>query len=161
MADFEKAFEKTVAKEGGYSNDPVDLGGETRFGISKRAYPDLDIRNLTMADAKAIYRRDFWNLIKGDALSGQAVAEAIFDIAVNLGVSKACVIAQNAAGIFPQDGILGATSIAAINKIPSETFLAFFALRVIARYVDICTRLPDQKRFLLGWVRRALGVWSG
>ncbi|KWT77357.1 glycosyl hydrolase 108 family protein [Candidatus Magnetominusculus xianensis] len=55
--------------EGGYVNDPDDPGGETKYGISKRAYPSLDIKSLTIEDAKRLYRRDYWGRASCDALS--------------------------------------------------------------------------------------------
>ncbi len=57
---FNKAVRIILAHEGGYVNHPADPGGETNMGISKRSYPDLDIKNLTVAMAKEIYFRDFW-----------------------------------------------------------------------------------------------------
>ncbi|OXE36892.1 MAG: hypothetical protein CGW95_04725, partial [Phenylobacterium zucineum] len=54
---FDQAFEVLIGHEGGYTNNPQDPGGETKFGISKRAYPDQDIANLTLDAAKAIYKR--------------------------------------------------------------------------------------------------------
>lgn len=74
--------------EGGYVNDSSDPGGETNFGISKRAYPNVDIRNLTKQQAQEIYQRDYWNCISGDTLD-PALAAAAFDTAVNMGVSRA------------------------------------------------------------------------
>ena len=60
MSNFDRAFRFLIGEEGGYVNDPADPGGETKFGISKRAYPQLDIKSLTLDQAKAIYRRDYW-----------------------------------------------------------------------------------------------------
>ncbi len=57
---FEKAFEYVIQNEGDYVLDKNDPGGETKFGISKRSYPTLNIRDLTLEDAKEIYYRDFW-----------------------------------------------------------------------------------------------------
>lgn len=74
--------------EGGYVNDPSDPGGETNMGISKRAYPNLDIRNLTRQAAQEIYQRDYWNAIKGDTLD-PALACAALDTAINMGVGRA------------------------------------------------------------------------
>ena len=62
---FEEAFSRLMGHEGGYSNDPLDPGGETNWGISKRSYPNVDITNLTRAEAKVIYREDFWKVIGG------------------------------------------------------------------------------------------------
>ena len=58
MSLFDVYFEKVISHEGGYSNDAKDPGGETNFGISKRAYPQVDIKNLTRDAAKQIYKRD-------------------------------------------------------------------------------------------------------
>jgi hypothetical protein len=58
--NFDKAFEFTVGLEGGYSNDPNDPGGETKYGISKRFNPEVDVKNLTLEQAKDIYRRKYW-----------------------------------------------------------------------------------------------------
>ena len=57
---FDEIIEVVLHHEGGYVNDPKDPGGETNYGISKRAYPDVDIKNLTEDGAKDIYRRDYW-----------------------------------------------------------------------------------------------------
>ena len=85
---FEKAVEFALSFEGGYSNDPVDPGGETNYGISKRAYPTLDIKNLTREDAVAIYRRDYWDACGCDSMAGP-LATCVFDTAVNCGKGRA------------------------------------------------------------------------
>jgi len=74
--------------EGGYVNDPRDPGGETKYGISKRAHPDVDIKNLTIEQAKAIYREEYWNRINGDELTFPE-ALALMDFAVHSGVPTA------------------------------------------------------------------------
>ena len=75
-ARFLKAFEKVLRHEGGYVNDPLDLGGETKYGISKRSYPHLDIKNLTLDQAKQIYFRDFWQ--RGRSVFKNEVRRSIF-----------------------------------------------------------------------------------
>lgn len=49
-----------INREGVYVNDPYDPGGETKYGICKRSYPNLNIKELTLEEAKKIYHRDFW-----------------------------------------------------------------------------------------------------
>ncbi len=56
---FAVALEKVLAHENGYVNDPDDPGGETKFGISKRSYANLNIKDLTREQAAEIYYRDF------------------------------------------------------------------------------------------------------
>lgn len=89
MSSFERAFEIVIGAEGGYSNDIHDPGGETKYGISKRAYPNLDIANLTLAQAEDIYRRDYWQAAGCDHIDDPELAILVFDCAVNQGVSKA------------------------------------------------------------------------
>ena len=60
MENYEKAIEWVISREGGYVWDKLDPGGETNFGISKRAFPELDIKNLTRESAKDIYKRVYW-----------------------------------------------------------------------------------------------------
>lgn len=84
--DFNLAFDKLMGHEGGYVNHPSDPGGETQWGISKRAYPTLDIKALTRDDAKAIYKRDYWDKIEGVS---DLVRFHVFDFAVNSGLHSA------------------------------------------------------------------------
>ena len=83
MSDFERAFDLLMESEGGYSDDPADPGGETNFGISKRAYPKEDIRFLTLERAKEIYKRDYWDAIRADDLP-YPINILIFDAALML-----------------------------------------------------------------------------
>jgi len=84
MSNFDRAFAVVVGIEGGYVNDPKDPGGETKFGLSKRANPDLDIKNLTLGIAQDRYRTRYWNAHNLDSLEyGKALL--VFDVAVNGG----------------------------------------------------------------------------
>jgi len=84
-----------LAREGGYVNDAADPGGETNMGISKRAYPAVDILNLTREQAGDIYHRDYWLACACDTLD-QGAALALFDTAVNVGVTRALAMWQAA-----------------------------------------------------------------
>lgn len=88
MSFFNQAFEIVVGIEGGYVNDPKDPGGESRFGISKRAYPNLDIANLTLEQAKALYFEDYWTPAGCETMPWER-ALCVFDMAVNQGVGVA------------------------------------------------------------------------
>ncbi|HEC18545.1 MAG TPA: N-acetylmuramidase [Gammaproteobacteria bacterium] len=158
MADFEQAIAKTLEFEGGntFTNDSTDRGGATRYGISQNAYPDLDIQNLNEKQAKEIYRRDYWNRIRGDDILSQRVAENIFDACVNMGVRSGSKLAQLSLGIEPADGIIGPQSLKVINAADEELFLAKFALAKMQRYVEIVQADSSQKKYLLGWLNRTL-----
>lgn len=159
MANFEQAIVKTLAHEGGakFTEDPSDRGGATKYGISQRAYPYLDIRTLTESQARELYKRDYWDRIRGDDITSQAIAESIFDTCVNMGVRTGCRLAQVALGIQPADGIIGSQSLEKINATDQSVFLAAYTIAKIARYVHLCNRDRSQQRFLLGWINRTLG----
>lgn len=100
LSDFEKAFAVVVGIEAGYTNNPRDPGGETKYGISKRAYPTRDIANLSLQDAKDIYYTDYWlKTVKPD--DSTAYSLFVFDCAVNQGVD-AC-LAMRAKAKSPAD----------------------------------------------------------
>ena len=86
--DFETALKFVLKWEGGYSNDPNDPGGETKYGISKRSYPELDISKLTLKQAKEIYYQNYWLKIGCDELP-YPFNIVVFDTAVNMGRRRA------------------------------------------------------------------------
>jgi len=155
MADFGLAIKKTLEFEGGYSNDPHDPGGETKFGISKRSYPDEDIAALTLRRAKAIYERDYWAPLRLGEFEHQAVAEAVFDFAVNLGPRRAVQAFQRVLGVRA-DAVIGPKTLGAEAVADEDLVLARLAVERIARYVRIAETRKSQRKFVVGWVRRAL-----
>ena len=158
MADFSKAIGFVLANEGGYANNPSDPGGETNFGISKRAYPYLDIKNLTRDDATAIYQRDYW---KFDGLASQRVATKLFDACVNMGPSAAVRLLQLSLGALEvgpvvADGKIGPETIAHANAADEEKLVDEFKARLAKFYADEAVNGTGMAGFLLGWLRRAV-----
>ncbi len=149
-----------MASEGGYVNDPSDAGGETNFGISKRQYPLVDIRNLTFDAAAAIYEHDYWNPYLFSEIGNQIVANQLFLASVNIGPKHAFECIQTALNsvvcYVGVDGILGPNTISAINQANSGWLLDAMRVQLCAYYSSIVTNKPDQIRFLHGWIRRAL-----
>lgn len=152
--EFRYAVEEVLRSEGGYVNDPQDPGGETNFGISKRAYPELNIAALTKPDAIAIYYRDYWLKAKCDKLP-PALGAAVFDSAVNQGVDRAVKLLQAALGVAV-DGVIGPQTIARAALIP-KTALVDFTTQRILHYAS----LPTFGRFGKGWVSRAVRAAMG
>ena len=146
--NFDQAFDKLIGHEGGYVNDPRDPGGETKFGISKRAYPDLDIAGLTIDQAKAIYKRDYWDRAQCDRLPA-VVAFQVFDTAVNSGIGQAIRFLQRAVGVA-DDGQVGPLTIKAIGMVEQEALVARFN----GQRLDFMTRLSTWDVFGKGWARR-------
>ncbi len=145
---FDEAFDRLISHEGGYSNNPKDPGGETNWGISKRSYPQVDIKGLTREGARLIYRRDFWAKINGDRLH-DGVAFQIFDFAVNSGIETAIRYLQRAVGVA-DDGWWGLESQKAADKM-SETDTI---MRLNAERLDFMTRLKNWPNASRGWSRR-------
>jgi lysozyme family protein len=125
MADFLEAFARTMAHEGGYVNDPDDVGGETYRGISRRYNPSwsgwqeidklrasanfpmcLETSATLQADVTAHYRQHYWDRFQGDRLPHQEIAEELFDTSVNLGVTRAITFLQAGLNLLNRNGEL-------------------------------------------------------
>ena len=151
MSDFNKAFTIVVGHEGGYVSDPQDPGGETKYGISKRAHPNVDIVNLTLRNAKAIYRSNYWDHCCCDDYHWP-LNLYVFDGAVNQGAVATTRMLQTALDL-QEDGIIGKNTLAAARK-ASEWHISRFMAKRALRYFD--TRNFD--RFGEGWLIRTYSV---
>lgn len=160
MGNFDTAIKLVLEHEGGYVNDPADPGGETNYGISKRSYPDVDVQNLTQAQAIDIYRRDFWDK-QWAMIVSQELSTALLDASVNMGRSAAVKLLQRAVNkaycrdLLEIDGIFGTKTLGAVNEASEEVLREFRASRALF-YVDLVWVKPEMKKFLPGWIRRAV-----
>jgi lysozyme family protein len=145
---WDNVFNRLIGHEGEYSNDPNDPGGETKWGISKRAYPHLDIKNLTREAAKDIYYRDFWLAIDAEDLP-DGVAFQLFDFAINSGIGTAIRHFQRALGVA-DDGNWGPIS----QGMASKTSESDMIMRLNAERLDFMTRLKNWPNHGKGWARR-------
>ena len=154
--DFDSSFDALIGNEGTeVSNDPEDPGGLSKFGISHRAYPDLDIVNLTIDGAKAIYLRDYWNKCGCDALPSPLNFQ-VFDTAVNSGIIEAAKILQLALGVVA-DGHIGPATRAAIQgKDPIKLAVMFCAARL--EFMTNCSAWQHDGK---GWARRVASNLRG
>jgi len=152
---FDQCFDKLISHEGGYVNHPTDPGGETNYGISKRAYPSLDIKALTLADAKAIYKRDYWDRAQCDQLPSQ-LSYLVFDAAVNSGIGQSIRFLQRAVGVA-DDGSIGPITLSAAKRMDAESLCA----RFIGQRLDFMTRLSTFDVFGKGWSRRLADQLKG
>jgi len=153
MASFEKAIERVLSNEGGYINDLVDPGGETNFGISRKSYPTIDIHNLTLEQAKNIYRRDFWIKIRGNIIQDQEIANNLLDFAVNAGNYAAISTIQKILDC-KVDGIMGGDTLAHINQFSHDLNDKLTKSRCLF-YRSLVIKKPNLKKFLRGWLNRA------
>lgn len=157
--NFDKAVEVVLKHEGGYVNDPVDPGGETNMGISKRAYPYLNIKELTKKDAKDIYFKDYWLKAKCSKLP-EELRMIYFDMVVNMGRSRAVKILQKAItakGVKTAvDGGIGPQTIS--NALKSGLEPDRLRSYRVKYYADLIGRKPKLEKYWFGWYRRALQV---
>jgi lysozyme family protein len=135
------------------SDHPSDPGGLTKYGISQRAYPGLDIRGLTEAAALAIYRRDYWDRIRGDALPWP-LDMAVFDFAFNSGCGWSVKTLQKLLGVEP-DGLIGPRTLTAVSNLQN---LQKTALELNSERLMILSVLPGWIDFARGWTRRILSL---
>jgi len=167
MANFEQAFEKMIADEGGYvlHNVAGDTGGMTYAGIARNKNPQwpgwklIDneaINNpLLTGMVRNFYKVEFWDRVRGDEIANQTVAENIFNFSVNTGMGVAVKLAQLIVGATP-DGAVGEKTLQKFNAAEPEAFKKAYALAKITRYADICNKNRTQSKFLLGWINRTL-----
>lgn len=158
-ARFEKLIQSVLEHEGGYVNDATDPGGETKYGISKRAYPNEDIKNLTLDRAKDIYYRDYWLKLKGPSIQSDSVAGKLLDMGVNLGLGQSVKLLQRAikeVGVaIDVDGIIGPKTIAAVNGIGPDVLMPKLRLAHEAYYLSLVERKPKLSKYINGWLKRA------
>jgi lysozyme family protein len=145
---FEAIIDRVLSSEGGYVNNPADPGGETQWGISKRAYPNLDIKGLTRGQAVIIYKRDFWVPIGGDSFP-QVLGFQLLDFAVNSGISTAIRKLQTATGVA-DDGHWGPISAAKA----AATSPAALTFNFLAERLDFMRKLSVWPSFSSGWAGR-------
>ena len=146
--NFDQAFEKLIGHEGALSDNPADPGGLTKYGISQRSYPDVDIAALTLDQARQIYWRDYWGPAGCERVP-DAIKFDLFDMAVNSGISRAVKTLQCAAGVT-QDGIIGTLTLQALLDMPP----ARLAARFNGARLAFMASLPAWPHFSRGWALR-------
>lgn len=146
--EFHVAINRVLGHEGGYVNDPSDPGGETKWGISKRSYPHLNIERLTRDEAIHLYKVDFWNKVHTDVLP-DALDFQLLDSAVNSGIDQSIRFLQRALDVA-DDGRFGPVSKAALAAAdPNDVLLLFLAERL-----EFMTKLKNWDNASRGWARR-------
>ena len=148
----DEAFTRLLGSEGGYSNDPLDPGGETMWGITKtvamaNGYQG-DMKDYPQSEAKRVYKAKYWDPIHGDELFG-SVAFNVFDAAVNSGTDQAVRWLQQSLGV-PVDGVLGPVTLKAASLTPPLAVLVQFNSLRLAFLTD----LPGWFYYGRGWAKR-------
>ena len=158
LVEFDDIIEKVLEHEGGIVDDPKDAGGLTNMGISQRAYPDEDIRGLTVERAKELYKRDYWDRYRTGDLPDR-LRHIYVDMCINMGGGRAIKILQEAcnsknATKIDVDGGIGPATIKAASSVEPFRLRAY---RVMF-YAELVMKKPNQERFWVGWFRRSCEV---
>ena len=190
MADFNVAYNITMGHEGGYANHPSDTGGETWKGISRNNWPkwagwplvdrtknekpakSLHALNLSLSGNPELnryvlnfYKRHFWDVYSLDMVKSQAIANEMFDSAVNMGIEVESKFLQRALNLSNRnsnlyadllvDGDIGPKTISVLNAHPRPQ-LVVKILNVLqgARYISICENRSSQEVFVETWFSR-------
>lgn len=154
--NFAEALQKVLEHEGGFVNHPSDPGGMTNLGCTKAVWEEhcghpVDekaMRALTPADVAPLYKRKYWDKIKGDELPA-GVDYAVFDCAINSGPGRAAKFLQLCAGV-EADGGIGPKTLAAVNAIVPKDLVQDYSKRRLSFLMD----LPTWGTFGKGWGRR-------
>jgi lysozyme family protein len=187
MPDFVRAYKITMGHEGGYSSDPDDAGGETYKGISRRFNPQwegwkvvddmkshADFPNILnqlpqlQDSVYDFYKKDYWDSNRLDDVASQAIAEEMFDTAVNMGRVRAAKFLQESLNylnrnerVFPDlevDSHIGPATLRALDYIldHGEEELLLKILNVLqgSFYLDYMKRKPSQEKYMRGWFNR-------
>lgn len=178
---FDKAILITLKHEGGFVNDPIDSGGATNWGISIRFLKGVgdsdgdgfldgdldhdgdididDIKNMTVKEARKLYRTHFWDKHNYDKIIDFTVAARAFDMTVNMGARQTGKIIQRALNHLGNrlvvDGKIGKNTFAKINCTNSEMLMAEIRIAHAKFYLDLIKANPKFKKYRRGWLRRA------
>ena len=192
MSNFEQALRKVLRHEGvefdtdgsplvgrtGYVDHPADPGGETNYGITKNVALENgylgDMIDIPFFIVKRIYRKRYWDLLSGDALPDQEIAEELFDTAANMGVSVVVRFLQRTLNVLnvggkkyadiTVDGAMGPGTVtalgAALSVAPWYRLAILRALDSLqaVRYIEMAETKPRMEEFVPGWLRNRVGV---
>lgn len=149
-----------LLKEEGYlSDNPNDSGGLTKFGISQKSYPNLDIAKITQEEAADIYRNDFYNSLKIEMIKDEKIAYEVFDYAVNGGITSSAIALQASLHYLGSkiviDGEVGLKTISECNSYKDQSLLLYVLTSFrMHKYFNICDKWPKNLEFFEGWARR-------
>ena len=122
MSNYNECLKIILMHEGGYVNHPKDPGGETNLGVTKRVYEEWggtkEMKDLTLEDVEPIYKKNYWDKIKGDDLP-DGLDLCVFDFGVNAGPGRAAKFLQKLLGVT-QDGGIGPQTLGALQSAIGE-----------------------------------------
>ena len=153
---FSEALEVILHHEGGYVNHPKDPGGETNLGVTKRVYEEFggtkDMKELTKEDVEPIYKKNYWDRVKGDNLP-EGLDLCIFDFAVNAGPGRAAKFIQRLVKTTV-DGGIGPNTLKCINDHVEHYGVSTAIDQYQSERQNYYESLSNFETFGRGWTRR-------
>jgi lysozyme family protein len=169
---FDKIIPVILKNEGGFQNDPDDIGNYTpegklkgtKYDIAAKYFPEEDIKNLTKERAKEIYHESFWKPMNLEGIKNENLVLHIFDHGVNAGKENAIKMIQKIVEVV-QDGIIGPITTKAINEFKSRStviqgygllysLLDYYVYARHEYYTQLTIRRPITKKYIKGWFNR-------
>lgn len=161
---FDEAVEKVIQLEGGYVDHPADAGGPTKYGITERLARKYgyegDMRDLSISEAKEIYRVAFWEKYDLNEIDHSGLAGRIFSFGINAGMKRVIRKLQEGYNLLTnssisEDGLIGPETLKAINSFSKPDRLLDVLKSLQAEYyLDIVRNNSSQHVFLAGWLNR-------
>jgi lysozyme family protein len=159
-SNFAEALQKVLAHEGGFSDHPLDPGGMTNLGVTRRVWEEWtghpvtvrQMTELTPVKVAPMYRRKYWDKVRGDELPA-GIDLVVFDAAVNSGPGRAAKWLQACVGVNV-DGDIGPKTLAAVSAVDATQLIDDYGRRRLSFLLD----LPTWKTFGKGWTARIAAV---
>lgn len=161
MADYKKLIPIILEHEGGFVNDPIDLGGATMKGVTLNTFRHFygekktveDLKNITDEQWGTIFKKGYWDKVKADNIQSQSIANFLVDFAYNSGPIKAAKRLQDILGL-KVDGIIGNISLTAINSHSPLPLFGKMKQDRIKFINEICEKRPANEKYRKGWMKR-------
>ena len=161
ISNWQKSFELMLKSEGGFVNHPSDPGGMTNLGVTKttwenwvgRESDEAEMRGLTPEKVEPLYKKKYWDAVRGDEIENGGVAYLLFDFAVNAGVGRSIKTLQTAVGVTP-DGGFGPMTMAAVQAVDPVDLIERFS----QAKEDFYRSLTTFSTFGTGWLNRVADV---
>ena len=154
--NYDKCLETILHHEGGYVNHPKDPGGETNLGVTKRVYQEhggtKDMKDLLVEDVAPIYKKGYWDKMKGDDLPG-GLDLCVYDFGVNAGPGRAAKFLQQMIGTTV-DGGIGPNTLAKVEEYVRENGEAESVEKYQSMRQKYYEQLSTFATFGKGWTRR-------
>ena len=182
MPDYRDAINKVLEHEGGFVHHPNDPGGATNWGVTKNVYDQYmsaklgraytssidEIKKMPIDVAIDIYKKLYWDKVQGDKIRKYAIALAIFDQAINRGVSSAVKQAQRVIkkldpmgfAKISEDGVMGPATLQALNSVAEKPFIDSYLAESKLFYQNLAQNKPSLQVFLPGWLNRVSSLAS-